>query len=406
MSYPQCDAPAALLAAANVRAWSGVAIFKRGAGADVSMPTFSTLGAGVYTDALDLLNGRGVGAAEAWPAFIAAAWTAAGAAGTATIEIDETTGRLAIETSAEDFTITGDASLAALGFDTAGHGLVGGVAPFRRVAPAPFELGALQDLEIEIEAAAGGVLNVFEDRLHQDVITAMRAQGSGDADDRAATTSLQYLDASTYGLTVRWTLDEHGHVKIARVTASTDALAWLDTDFRDRLGFSGSETETTSGAISILRADHPMPGVIVFPDGLDADVAGHKEISGAAELVGPGAVGIKVGDRYMTKIEAHVTGPAAARDIAEHYRRRFRPYVPRGALVSLYRMWGDPRRRLRAYEVTATQPAHGLVYTTEADSYRGRQDGHRAAADTDEISVEYDSGVMQQARIAMMLREA
>ena len=404
MSYPQCEAPAALLAQFDAKAWSGVEIFARDT-STVSLPTYSGLGGGIYADALDFLNGRGVAAAEAWPAYLSTAWAAGGAAGTVTLEIDPTTGHLAIEASATDFEITEDASLAILGFDAAGHDVVGGAAPYRRVAPNPFKLGEVELLEFEITAGPA-VINMFDSRYVQDVITAMRAHGGGDADDRAATSSVQYQDATANGLTVRWGIDQYGHCTIGRATSSTDALAWSSTSFRDRLGFSGNEVETTSGPISILRADYPMPGVIVFADGLDSDMPDDDDVGAGAELIGHGAAGLTIGSRRFSKITAHITGPAAARDTHEHYRARFLPYAPPSKPVALYRMWGDPRRRLRAFDVTSTQAAHDLVYTTGAGGYRGRFDGHRAANDSRSVQIAWDGDIMQQAQITMRVREA
>ena len=388
MSVYVCGQPSAILLPFNARAWSGTAVYQR-ASNQIILPTFAARGDGIYRDVLDFLNGRGTEAsAEALPVDLAAAWTGAG---TITISIDPTIGHIVLESDTEDFAILSHASNAWLGLSVDGHPEVGGSAPFRRVAPLPFQIGPYVNLSLGIDPAAAASFTVGTTRYWPDVVTALRERGSADADDRNATECLEEIDAAAISHdSVRWFLDEDLHIITAGRTGSVDTITWLDTTFRDRLGFSGLETIQAAGLVDYLRADYPMPGAILYPEGYDDYDLGYEQDASGKNLSAGGATSLKVAERWTISGSGVIYGPDRGGDLTRHWRRRVMPYMGPGRQGTFYPVWGDPRRFLEPGEVTADQVAHDLVYTTWLDGYRGRVEGHLSVGTPTATTVRYE----------------
>mgnify|MGYP000355477289 CR=1 FL=1 len=113
----------ALMGAFDPRPWAGVAVFSHN-GTSITIPADAT----PFLEVLTFLNGRGVGLTLTQHAAAnktgASVWT---------IGVDSAD-KVYIESSTDDFTVTAGTGATAWGFSNAGHGLVGGVAPFRRTA--------------------------------------------------------------------------------------------------------------------------------------------------------------------------------------------------------------------------------------------------------------------------------
>lgn len=403
------DAQAALLTAFNARAWSGAGVFDRG-GAAVTLPTYGTIGDGRFRDALDFLHGRGQSATECLPGALAAAWTGAG---TATCGIDGD-GLFYIEADTEDFTIGASANNAIFGFEVTGHGLVGGAAPFRRTATAVWQLGPWVNKSISIDPAGAGVaFTLGGSRYHQDLITAIRELSSSDADDRNPTQNLQALDAGIYGASARWLVDETGHVVTSWRTGTMSTVTWLSTTFRDRLGFSGLESVQTSGVVDYLRADYPLPGLVLLDDGLEEHEVEVVTVEQARDLMGGGMAAMVSDTHQVRHIAGMVWGPSmgSTRDMHRHLlgsvqRPGWASYARDGRRwVTLYPRWGDPRRWLDPMAVTSSQPAEDLVYTSGLDGYRGRVEGSLARAQAPGMRVSWEGDVRQVARLQVVLKE-
>lgn len=403
------DAPAVLMTAFNARAWSGVSVLDRG-GAAVALPTYGTIGDGRFRDATDLLHGRGQSASECLPGEIAASWTGAG---TATCGID-TDGRFYIEADTTDFTISASANNAIYGFEAAGHALVGGAAPFRRTAPNPWRLGPIINASITIDPAGAGVaFTLGGSRHHQDLVTAIRELGSTDADDRNPTQNLQAIDAGIYSSSIRWLIDETGHVVTAWRTGTTTTPTWLSSTFRARLGFSGLESVASVGVVDYLRADYPLPGLVLMADGLERHLLASVSQRTVRDLSGGGVAGISTDHHVVRHLSGYLRGPSLGpgEDMHRHYvgsvqRPGWMSYVDGPQHVTLYPRWGDPRRWLDPMAVTSAQPAEDLVYTAGLDGYRGRVEGALARATQPEQRIEWDGPVRQHALVTWTLKEA
>lgn len=404
----QYDAPAMLMASFNARAWSGVAVFNRG-GANVTLPTYGAIGEGLFRDPLDFLNGRGQSASECLPGAVAAAWTGAG---TATCGIDATD-RFYIQSSAEDFEVAAGANNSIYGFDPSGHGLVGGAAPFRRTAPNPWRLGPIVNASISIDPAAAAAFPAGGSRYHQDLVTAIRELGSGDSDDRNQANSLQALDAGIYGGSARWLVDETGHVVTAWRTGTMGSVTWLSATFRARLGFSGSEVLATAGGVDYLRADHPLPGVVLLKSGLELHEIETVTLEQVRDLTGGGMASVTTDTHQIRHAAAYLWGPSmgSAHDMHRHYVGSaqvpgFMNYARDGRRwVTLYPRWGDPRRWLDPRAVSISQPAANLLFTAGLDGYRGRVEGSLARASAPSTRISWESNLRQYARVQWAIKE-
>ena len=185
--------------------------------------------------------------------------------------------------------------------------------------------------------------------------------------------------------------DDDGHA-FTSWPSSTGIAAptWVDTDFRDRLGFSGNESAVTVDGLTVLTADYPLPGLLVTSEQLQLpprDVP--VEDSSTLALVGGGYASTLW--RRVRRWEAsfYLDGPAAASAQHRHYVDRFLPYVSRGRPLTLYPEWGDPRRRLDPMSITASVDAYGLLYTSQDHGERGRIIGSVADNNSAERPMEW-----------------
>lgn len=403
---------AAIHAGFDAWTWRGATVATWN-GNNVTLPSY-TIGTGKYGDALDFLSGRASGT-EAIIGDIAAGWVASGAGGTLTMAIDPATGRVRLTSSTVDFTIPASSghNLAWWGFDSAGHGLVGGVAPFVRVAPADFSRSPAFGAGIYIDpAGAPASFSVGQSRWWQDPITAMRERGvvsDADADLSTPAQTLEALIAAIGGASVRVGLDEDGHVLISWLSgiANPGPPTWTSTTFRDRLGFNGTETTRSSGNIRYVVATHPMPGVMVLEDGLDDYNLSTEPLAQATRLRG-GSYGVAVsGTVRGVDVAFTIPGPAAGTMLHRHWIERVVPYLYPGAPVTLYPRQGEVRRAMPEgpYGVTSTR-TEGLLYTTRptwAEGYHGRRRGFAVASAGEQRTAWQQSRAWMAAAVSMTL---
>lgn len=367
-----------LAAELDATAWSNTAVFRRGGAGSVTLATYSGstgAAAGRFEDPLAFLNGYGSQASRDLAAEIQAAWTLAGGLGAISVELVGTgsdADKLKISTNLEDFTIPAHADNATWGLDTAGHGLVGGVAPFVRIAPSQWVRGIVENKRLRIQPAGGAATFApGYDYVAQSVVTLMRTSAMGDADDGVAT-SLETLDCDAYdnlNRELRWGIDDDGHVYYSRPVGTSATIEWLDTDFRDRLGFSGDETEVVDGTLATLTADDPMPGVIVPTRGLRRGPLPSTRLHADALVTRGGNVhGISVGAEKTWALQFWLGDLIAEVDEHRHFFDHFVEYAPPAYRVAFFGHWGDPRRGVE----DRANAAYTLLQTPERNGYRGR----------------------------------
>lgn len=360
---------AAIAPLVSLRAFSGQTILTLDA-TDVDLPSYG-LGEGTFEDVITAANGRGTDPDEALGLALVAGWTGAG---TLAYGFDSA-GRLYLEASAEDFEIEAGAGNAWWGFDADGHGLVGGVAPYRRTAPRLWQAGPAFSPELTVNPAAAAAYSVGADRWWPDLITALRDRGIGDDDDQAEATCIEALIiGATLDTTWRFGPDADGYMMLAwksgtLAATTTDAEGhfdpWGSAAIRAAWGYSGLEVVQTLGDVEYLRASYPCPGLQVFADGLESYEPRAWQSGTATELIGGGHGAADMGTLHGCEVKASIRGPVAEdASLYQHWLTRVVPRLPRGGACTLYPEWGRPLRRLLPFGVTAEQPAHDLVYTT------------------------------------------
>lgn len=393
----------------DLRAWRGVVGWSRGSD-DITIPS----DADVIDDLVRGANGYGSQAGRDASADLQAAFTASGAAGTITQGIDADD-KVYVETSATNIFIDAGAANALLGFSTAGHAYPGVGPPYRITAPDNFSRGTLSlgnANVITFEAFGTGTPFVFPSvaQMVQSVPTLIRTSAMGDADDGVAD-SLETLDNDAHDPTdrrIRHGITDAGHYYIARRTTATTALTWESTTLRDRLGFTGSEAEVTTGTLAVLTAANPLPGFLTPGRTYDRVTPRIVEVSSQVELTS-GSMGFNhVAAWDDVDVQFVVDGPADARpsgqrDHSRHWLRCIRDYWPKGSRIRFFQHWGDPRRALQAHQVTASQAAYSTLYNSELDGYRGALRCRRRPDDADP-ALAWAQALRRRLQVSMALR--
>jgi hypothetical protein len=345
------------------RPWRSTVVATFG-GANVTIPAAAEPSQDVRT----FLNGRGV----ARPLGVSLTANRTGA-GVWSIGIDSAD-RFYVECNGDDFTVS---DCAALGFSAAG--LVGGGGPvYRRTAQADWVRGQCSNLIMAITptlSAAFGLVVSTKRTVVESPTTYLVADGSDPYDGTLGSPATQNFSALAAAAATRdefhASLDAEGHVTMAWALAPLLAWVWVDPTFMRALGYDGTETAVaTSGTMSVLRANHALPGVWApqHPPVTMAEGGGEET---TRTRMRSGRVRAAVRGRWNTmSVEAWMYGRAAGVDELAHLTRRCRAIWHEGALVTLYREWGDPRW---AQDLLESAGLYDAYRTPEHDGRHGRR---------------------------------
>jgi len=392
--------PAAISTGFDARAWAGSRVFDCGL-VQISLDA----DAGIYESAPAFLHGHGSG--ESFAGAVQAAWLAAVGSGACVVSLTGSD-RIRI-TATSDFEIGSGADW--LGFDAAGHGLTAGGGPtYSRTAGGEWTRGVidLRSKTLTITPSGGSPFTVMaagKRGIVQSVITLLRAQSHGDADDCLYT--LQATENAAHSTSyIRWLVSDTGYVQRTRPSGVAGAItAWVDTAFRDRLGFNGTESEALSGGVYVLTASSPLPG-FARVQGIRRFARWYDEQTATTEQTDGDLVGYRKGSSSGRVMQFWLAGPAqgATADRERHFAEHFWPYAPLGAPITVWRHWGDPRRTLATRASTGSQELYDLLYTAERDGDRGRFRFLRDKTDETKRVVEYEANVQTAQLINIVLR--
>ena len=366
----------ALLSSFNARPWLGDDVVNYNA-TNISLPSYTT-GQGVYEDNMFFLNGRGVG--DTAPGNAMGTFTQA----LSSLANFGTSWSVTL-TSADRVKITSDVQfrITPLDADVLGTGTATAVvdgANYSVTASSDWTRGIYSGERYEIDDLGANTFTAFRAQANrpwpaQDVVTGMRGRGIGDVDDLAPTDCLEELIRDQSGMEIRVILNDIGHVEIWYMNSAS--FSWVDTDFRDRLGFSGNETPVAQGStatdyVQRLTADYPMIGCI-FPS---RPFQNHHyvvdSVTEARRKIGGGYTSNLIGTYTTSSLAFDLDALLDQRDLYRQFTDGFVPYAANGERVNFYQTWGDSRRSLRSALVTSTQPAYDLVYTSEDNGDTGR----------------------------------
>lgn len=408
MPHNNWDPTFALASAFDASQWAdGSTVLYTRDTQDISLPT----AAGVYDDLLDFLNGRGSDkpAARTLQDAFDSAWT--GAVGGAAIYIDADD-RLVIEHSGEPFTVSASADNAWFGLDTAGASSVVAGATNRVTGSAEWLRTNLDNRRITVDPAGAGAAFTFPGDGYKAVNlpTLLRGYAESDADGAFPTTNLEYLEHDA-GVSddSRWGLTDAGYVYTSWATGGAGGLTWGVTDaavaFRERLGFTGEETTTTTGNLNVVVAANRPKGFIVPTRPLAQQNRAYDHDTRTARLRGGGAALNRVTEWHEQRIAFKVGGPAAEVDEARHWLDRCLPYMRPGENVTLYQDWPETRRGRADLNRPAADAPYGVLYTGERDGFRGRVRCIRGLSDTGAQVTNWTNDVRLLFEVQMTLEE-
>lgn len=384
-----------LLTAQDVRDLSATKIFTRGATA-VNMPTFSA-GEGVYEDAVFLLNARESSLNNSAGGQILASKTFGGSWSVAINGDDK------LELSSDtEFTITKSGTDDPLGFGSSVLSSVLVGSSYVATAVSDWQRGALDltNTTYTIDEVGGGSAQfTFPDaKLKiQDVSVFVRYRATSDADDFGLKSIEQIDQEALSSDNITWSITDDGHALCHYLTSLGD-ITWNSDTMRDKLGFTGDETTTTSGGFSTLISTHKVEGVLIPSRPFQAHHLRVTNQSQARRLIGGGYVSNHIGSYVTSVIRFDLDALLDAENDYKHFSNRWLPLASMGERVNFYQGWGDSRRSLRTAQITASQEAYDLLYTSEDDGEYGRL---RGSMITSELELTYPQGLRRRVPVSM-----
>ena len=360
----------ALLSSVDSTEWSGVELFDRSGGSPVSFPTFAS-DAGIYEDAITLLNGRGNAELNTLEGLLNNVATF----GTWTATLDSASDKIVIGSDVA-FTLTVNATgYNQLGFVNDASLTTSKTAPndwARGVHPAT----TAYQYSINMTFTDGGAqtFTLQENIAFQDVPTLLRFRNNiGDTDDTNPTDNIEALDQAAQGSNgLRWYLNDSGFVACEYLSSLGD-ISWSSTSFRDRLGFNGTETPVVDGSFSIITAKYRMPGTLFPSRPVQRSHLKVDQVSQVRRLIGGGYVSNVVGSYITSVVNFDLDARLDQIDLYRHFTNKFMQYISSGERINYYQGWGDSRRALIHADVTtANTDQYTILYTSEDNGDQGR----------------------------------
>jgi hypothetical protein len=176
-------------------------------------------------------------------------------------------------------------------------------------------------------------------------------------------------------------------------------FSWVDTDFRDRLGFSGNEVfQVLEGNYRYMVADNPVPGVLIPSRPYESHHLKFERPVSKKRKIGGGYTSNFVGNYVTSVLAFRLDALFDQKDEYQHYVDSCGKYFYEGAPISFYQDWGDTRRSLKTHQITASQPAYDNYYTSESNGMYGVIKGHIATMSGD---MAYETGLKRRVAVTM-----
>jgi hypothetical protein len=384
----------ALLSSFNARTWSGVNVYDRGSN-NITLPTFA-IGEGIYEDGISFLNGRGSDGGFSTGDLIQAG-SAFGTNWTITINSSDK-----VVISCDDsFKIRFKSGSDDLGVGSSSFG----AASTSFTCPNDWTRGSnIKTASYEVVDSSDAnsfTFNISSGLNSQDVVVAIRERGTtNDIDDVNSTNCLEVLDITANSNDyIKWYVNDQGHVECMYYNTVAD-ITWVSTTFRDRLGFSGSESPSGT-TIKTITADHPLPGSLFPSRPYQRHHLQTDTITQARRKIGGGYTSNFVGSYIQSILDFDLDALLDEKDLYRHFTNNFVGYIPSGERINFYQGWGDSRRALITSDIDVSQPAYDLLYTSEDNGDQGRI--RASIVNNGMISLAYPNRLRRRVPVSMTL---
>jgi hypothetical protein len=205
---------------------------------------------------------------------------------------------------------------------------------------------------------------------------------------------------------VLWVLDSEGHVmQVVYALASNNShlkeFAWVDTEFRDRLGFSGNEQWTAVSGWNywwVMRADYTAPGVLCPSRPLNDNHYTFERVSNPKKLLDGSMSSNYLGNFVSSNISFYLDALSDIKNDLPSYV--FNDYFYEGSRVSLYQNW-ETRTALIPSKTNVNQPAYTNTSTSEMDGLYGVVTGYIESLTND---LPYPEMIRRRIPITMSIR--
>lgn len=384
----------ALLSSFNARTWSGVNVYDRGSN-NITLPTFA-IGEGIYEDGISFLNGRGSDGGFSTGDLIQAG-SAFGTNWTITINSSDK-----VVISCDDsFKIRFKSGSDDLGVGSSSFG----AASTSFTCPNDWTRGSnIKTASYEVVDSSDAnsfTFNISSGLNSQDVVVAIRERGTtNDIDDVNSANCLEVLDITANSNDyIKWYVNDQGHVECMYYNTVAD-ITWVSTTFRDRLGFSGSESPSGT-TIKTITADHPLPGSLFPSRPYQRHHLQTDTITQARRKIGGGYTSNFVGSYIQSILDFDLDALLDEKDLYRHFTNNFVGYIPSGERINFYQGWGDSRRALITSDIDVSQPAYDLLYTSEDNGDQGRI--RASIVNNGMISLAYPNRLRRRVPVSMTL---
>ena len=384
----------ALLSSFNARTWSGVNVYDRGSN-NITLPTFA-IGEGIYEDGISFLNGRGSDGGFSTGDLIQAG-SAFGTNWSVTINSSDK-----VVISCDDsFKIRFKSGSDDLGVGSSSFG----TASTSFTCPNDWTRGSnIKTASYEVVDSSDAnsfTFNISSGLNSQDIVVAIRERGTtNDIDDVNSTNCLEALDITANSNDyIKWYINDQGHVECMYYNTVAD-ITWVSTTFRDRLGFSGSESPSGT-VIKTITADHPLPGSLFPSRPYQRHHLQTDTITQARRKIGGGYTSNFVGSYIQSILDFDLDALLDEKDLYRHFTNNFVGYIPSGERINFYQGWGDSRRALITSDIDVSQPAYDLLYTSEDNGDQGRI--RASVVNNGMISLAYPNRLRRRVPVSMTL---
>ena len=181
---------------------------------------------------------------------------------------------------------------------------------------------------------------------------------------------LQSRDEFYFAQAHQWILRDDGHV-VRMSSFANPSFSWVDTDFRDRLGFSGNEQWVSLYGRKALIADHVMPGVLYPSRPFQDHHIAYDRVSEYQRKIGGGFTSNFIGNYVKSRLSFHLDAYADVQNDYRFFSDTLGAYFYKGAKINFVQGVGDTRLARITNDITSSAPAYSLTHTSENNGDQG-----------------------------------